>query len=194
MPRVHKRFMVSDEITKILGIVGGVTGPLGLVVSYLTYHRDRAKVRVKLTRGYQITQGPQDDETVRRMLAMCRQHEEQPPMALYVRDPDKTWASLDVVNVGRRKIIIEKIGWLPKKGTFRIPAGFFSEPGWLPAELDEGVSKSFPIEEGNLSEGVLAAWACDSMGRLHYGTFERSLLGMLLRLKILLRLRPYSRS
>jgi len=112
-------------------------------------------------------------------------------MSLYVRDPDKAWASLEVVNVGRRKVIIQKIGWVTKNGKLIIPAGFFSERGWLPTELDEGSSQSFPIEEANLSDGVLAAWAHDSLGRTYYGTFERSLPGLLLRIKIVLRIRPY---
>jgi hypothetical protein len=174
---------MSAQIVWWLGVIGGVTGPLGLIISYLSYQRDAARVHVCLRRGVRVTQGPADDAEVRRRLDSHRQRNEDPPMSLYVRDPDKNWSILEVTNVGRRKVTVQQIGWTSKTGQIYIPAGFLSEVGWLPAALDEGDSKNYPIEESKFDDGVRCVWARDSTGRVRYGSFDRSFAAQLLRLR-----------
>jgi hypothetical protein len=179
------------DVTKILAYVGGITGPLGLLMTWLAYQRDAPRIRVTLQRGFRITQGPHD-ALVRQMLAEHKADGTDPPTNLYVRDPDKAWANLIVANAGRRIIRIEKIGWVPPHpGRFSIPGGYMGVTGWLPADLEEGDARDFPIEESQLAPGVLAAVAWDKLGRGHYGSFERSLRGLVLRIKVLFRIPPF---
>ncbi len=109
-------------------------------------------------------------------------------MSLFVRDPDKSWAYISVVNHGRRPVNITKISWVGKDGGFLVPAGFMGDPEWLPRKLDEGEAKEFPVEECQLTE-ALAAVAVDSTGRLHVGGYARSFGGLRVWLLRLLRLK-----
>lgn len=103
---------VVDDITKALAFIGGITGPLGLVFTWMAYRRDSVRVRVALSRGYVVRS--KADDLVRAMLQEHREQGTDPPMELYVRDPDKHWAYIEVTNVGRRKVYIEKIAWVPE--------------------------------------------------------------------------------
>lgn len=162
--------MTLDDAAKVLGIIGGLTGPLGLVIAWLTYRRDAGRLRINLTRG-RITQGP-DDDRVRTLLARYTAAGEDPPMDLFTRDPDKSWAIIEVTNVGRRKVRLEKIGWR-KRRKFMIPAGFFGYPGsapWLPCDLEEGQRRDFPVEDSRLAHADYV-YATMSTGRHAYGAF-----------------------
>jgi hypothetical protein len=159
--------MSLDQSAQILGIIGGITGPLGLLIAYLTYRRDRARIRVRLLREKKITQGP-DDETVRLRLADYIARGSEPPMELYLRDPDKTWAILEIVNHGRRKVIIEKIGWTNAPCRNSLPAGYYITRGWLPKELDEAEKAVFQIDDRQVSNAAYV-WAIDSTGRIYNG-------------------------
>ncbi len=182
--------LTLDEATRLLALMGAVTGPLGLVVAWLSYRRDAARLRVTLTRGYKITSGPADD-AARRLLEFHRAGDRPPPMALYIRDPDKDWAVLTVANVGRRTVRVQKIGWVGPGGKFLIPGGYMGDPEWLPAVMEEGTARDFPIEDSQV-DGALAAFASDSTGRGYYGSFARSWRGTGLRAKTMLRMRPYN--
>jgi hypothetical protein len=179
-----------DEATRLLALVGAVTGPLGLVVSWLSYRRDAARLRVTLTRGYKITSGRADD-AARRLLEFHRADGRHPPMALYVRDPDKDWAVLTVANIARRTVRVQKIGWVAPDGKFLLPGGYMGDADWLPATMEEGTARDFPIEDSHV-DGALAAFASDSTGRAYYGSYARGWRGMALRLKTTLRMRPYN--
>lgn len=65
------------------------------------------------------------------------------------------------------------------------------DKAWLPAELDEGDGKTFPIDEANLKGGVLAVAAWDRTGRSYYGSFKRSPRGLALWLKVRSHILPY---
>lgn len=177
--------------TKIFAFLGGLTGPLGLLIAWLTYRRDKAHLRVTLSRGYVVRS--KDDAEIRFLLKSFKYSGQDPPMSLYARDPDKDWAYIEVTNIGRRKVYVEKIAWVPEnvRTGFYVPSGFMGDASWLPAELAEGDSKTFPIEEKNLADGVLAVCAWDRTGRGYYGSFKRSWRGFILRLKVMFRIRPY---
>jgi hypothetical protein len=190
MPNGHG--MSLDDTTKILGVIGGVTGPVGLIIAYLTYRRDAARVRVRLHRGWIISNGPHD-EYVRAMLAEYRSARNDPPMHLYIRDPDKTWGEIGVTNIGRRPIQIEKVAWVNRKGKFVMPGGYMGDPQWLPVTLEEGTGRDFLIEDSKFDqEGVLAVAAFDRTGRGHYGSFARSWSGWIVRVKAALHVTPYT--
>lgn len=182
--------MPNEALTSGLAILGAVTGTLGFVVSVLTYRRDASRLRVELIRGIRVSNGPADD-AARRLLALHRERNEDPPMALFLRDPDKTWALLKVTNAGRRTIYIEKIGWIGVDGKFTIPAGYMGDPEWLPATIEEGTSKDYLVEDSHV-EHALAAFAIDRTGRIHFGTFARSWPGFVLAVKARLHVSPYA--
>lgn len=163
------------SVGSILGIIGTVTGTAAFVVSVMTYRRDAARIRVRIQRGYRVTQGPGDD-AVRRLLAAAKATGKEPPMAIFLRDPDKSWAYISVVNHGRRPVTVDKIGWIGKNGKFMIPGGFMGDHDWLPKKLDEGDAKEYPVEESHLID-ALAGVAVDRTGRLHVGSYARSLGG-----------------
>jgi len=163
-----------------------VTGTAAFVVSTMTYRRDAARIRVRLQRGFRVTQGP-GDAAVRAMLKAAKSAGKDPPMAIFVRDPDKSWAYISIVNHGRRPVTIEKIGWIAKDGGFRIPGGFMGDPFWLPIKLDEGDAKEYPVEESHVTQ-ALAVVAVDRTGRLHVGSYARSFSGFRVWLLRLLRL------
>ncbi|HZO92487.1 MAG TPA: hypothetical protein VFB22_01865 [Candidatus Baltobacteraceae bacterium] len=182
----------SEVTTAVFAIVGGLTGPLGLLVAFLTYRRDAVRVRVRLRRGFKMRNGP-DDDAVRQMLAQYRASNVDPPMSLYVRDPDKDWALITVANIGRRPVHVEKIGWVPNEGHFNVPGGYMGDPEWLPLKLKEGKSRDFPIEEALLnSEGVRAVFVVDSLGRIYFGSFASNAQGWFAWIKATLHLRPFS--
>jgi hypothetical protein len=133
-----------------------------------------------------------DDQAVRDALADYRDAGHDPPMSLYIRDPDKTWGEISVANVGRRTVHIEKIAWVAKDGKFRVPGGYIGDPAWLPATIEEGKARDFLIEDSHFAkEGVVAVAAWDGTGRGYYGSFEPSWQGLMLRAKTALRIRPY---
>jgi hypothetical protein len=170
----------ATSIIIVLGIIGGLTGPLSLAISYLTYRRDASRIRVRLRRGYRITQGPGDD-AVRAMLAAHESLGTPPPSELYVRDPDKDWAYIEVANVGRRKAKISKIGWAVGFHKYELPSTFYLDGKWLPLVIDEGESKDFPIEERQVADAIFA-WAIDATGRIYRGSFRVSIQGAVARL------------
>ncbi len=180
------------DITTVIAVWGAVTGTAGLIILWLTYRRDNADVRVTLMRGMTVSQGPAGDVVVRRRLAALAGMGMTPPMSLYLRDPDKKWASLTITNYGRRSVSIAKIAWVGPTGTFHLPAGYYSEPGYLPVEVTGGNSRAFSIEEGNLADGVLAAVVWDGAGRGYYGAFEGSWRGLILWVRVIFHIRPYS--
>lgn len=164
--------MLFDEVTKLLAIVGGLTGPLGLVLVWMTYRRDAPRVRVRLQHEYTISGGPERDAIVREELAHCRALHVDPSPSLYLSDPDATWAVLEVTNTGRRKVTIEKIGLIEGYRKMWMPSAFIVS-GMLPVEIDEGKRKDFPIHEEQVAKAV-CAWACESTGRVWYGAFKWS--------------------
>jgi hypothetical protein len=73
---------LADQ-TSILSIIGGVTGPLGFVISLLVYFRDRARVKVNVT--WDMVTMPRDP-----------------------RFPER-FVKVSVANVGRRPIHVSSI-------------------------------------------------------------------------------------
>jgi len=174
------RVMASlDDISKWLGVVGGITGPVGLAIAYLTYKRDAGRLRIRVRRNSIITQGPEDDEKVRSALRQFSAIGKPPPMDLYTRDPDKTWALVEVTNVGRRPVRLQQIGWKVIGAKYQLPAGFFGYEGsapWLPRDLGEGQEIDFPIEDSSLEDaGYL--FARTSTGYA-YGGFAKGWRGI----------------
>lgn len=176
---------VSSE--GILAVIGAVTGPAGIIVALLTYFRDAVHIRVRLQRGYRVTQLALDD-AVRDALEEHREMGIPPPMALYAQDPDKKWAYINVSNRGRRTVIIEKIGWVTAEGEMVVPGGFMADDDWLPMTLTEGDGKEYPVEEGQVAR-ALAVFATDRTGRRYLGSYARSFGGFRVWLLRLLRLK-----
>lgn len=171
--------MNLDDVIKWLAVIGGITGPAGLVIAYLTYRRDVGRLRVHVRRRQRITQGS-DNPTIRAMLKHYVEAGESPPMDLYTRDPDKTWAIIEVTNVGRRKVRLLQIGWKEIGAKYALPGGYFGYQGsapWLPCDLDEGQGRDFPIEDSHFANAGYV-FARISTGRSFYGGFASGWRGL----------------
>ena len=164
--------MPFDEIARWLGVIGGLTGPLGLVFVWLTYRRDAPQLRVHLQRNYTITGGPERDAIIRSELALCRELNQDPSPGLYLSDPDATWSVLEITNTGRRKVTIDTIGFIDGPRKTWMPSTFMVA-GMLPVEIEEGKRKDFPVHEDHTSNAI-CAWARESTGRVWYGSFKWS--------------------
>lgn len=171
-----------------VGLVGGVTGIGSAIVSYAAYRRDQARLRIWLGYDYHVTAGKDADDLVRVTLAQMRAAGETPPHALYYRDPDITWMSIDIANVGRRPIKIEKVGFVVDA-----PSHPFHVLGdFQPRVLAEGENVTQNSDQNKEREHqVLAAFAHDAAKRMHYGGFVGGWRGFVCRVKALMGSRPF---
>lgn len=172
-----------------VGLVGGLVGIGSAGISYATYRRDQAHLRIWLG-DYQIMAGEAGDDMARTALAAYRERGETPPPELYYRDPDVTWLTIDIANIGRRPIKVEKVGVVVERrdGPFSTFADF------KPCVLAEGENATQRVDKGNLGDvRVLAAFACDGARRTRYGGFIGGWRGWICRAKAWLGIRPFAR-
>ena len=168
-----------------IGLVGGIVGFLGATVSIAEYRRDQAKLLIRWTPNMKIVSA--DNDNVRLLLASL---EDLPvPPALYYRDPDKTWISVDVVNDGRRPIKVEKVGLVTDGDP---PYSIFAD--FEAKSLAEGDNIRQSIDQAKFADvTILAAIATDGASRSHYGGFRRGFAGLVDRCKRFFGLGPFSR-
>jgi hypothetical protein len=111
------------------------------------------------------------------------------PPALYYRDPDKTWISVDMVNDGRRPIKVEKIGLVTDGDP---PYSIFAD--FEAKSLAEGENIRQSIDQAKFADAtILAAFATDGASRSHYGGFRQGLSGFTDRCKRFFSLIPFVR-
>lgn len=104
-------------------------------------------------------------------------------MELFIRDPDKDWAFIEIANIGRRKIRLQQFGWKVIRGKYVLPGGFYDYAGskaWVPCDLEEGEARDFPIEEFQLQDAGYA-FARTTTGRTYYGGFKSDWRGLFYR-------------
>jgi hypothetical protein len=181
---------LSMTLSAWVGLIGGLTGFASAIVSYLAFRRDQARLRIWLGYDYQVTSGVEVDHLVRTELAEMKALGETPPHALYYRDPDKTWLSVDVTNIGRRPIKIEKLGLVvdERSRPYHVLADF------EPRVLAEGENVSQNADQAKHRGGsILAAFACDAAKRMHYGGFIGGGVGLLCRMKVMFGIKPFVR-
>lgn len=115
------------------------------------------------------------------MLWSIRELGKDAPVDLFLRDPDKTWAIIEVAKIGRRPMRVSQIGWTYRRKKHGLPSTFYSDGQWLPTTIDEGEARDFPVDDAHV-EGVLCVWARTAARRADYGDFKRSLTGAFYRL------------
>jgi hypothetical protein len=131
-----------------------------------------------------IMNGTELDERIRRELKLLRDQGVDPPRELYYRDPDITWTFIEVTNTGRRKIRIDKVGYVTDQHTYRMVIDF------LPTDIEEGRRVDQQVDEEKMRNvNVIGAFAVDSQGRSWYG----NVVGVGNRLKAFLGLKPFPR-
>jgi hypothetical protein len=173
-----------------VGLIGGVTGAGSAFVTFLAYRRDQALVRIRLARDQIVTSGKDGDDARRALIALMKQSGEPPTPELFYTDPDKTWMSIEIANIGRRPIKIQKIGFVIDAPTkpYHVVADF------KPRVLDESQNISQQVDQDSEDpEAILAVFLNDAAGRNRYGAFARGPRGWLCRLKAFLGLRPFVR-
>lgn len=178
-------FSSQPSIAEWVGLVGGIIGAISALVSVATYRRDQAHVLLRVVRDMVVMMPTSQAALVRAQLKSYGTS--PPPAALYYRDPDITWMTIDVVNDGRRPIKIEKVGVLANNG----PSIF---QDFVPKILNEGDNNRISIDQAKYDgRTILAALAVDGASRIHYGGFRRGFRGVGDRLRAWFGIPPFRR-
>jgi hypothetical protein len=168
-----------------IGLIGGIAGLLGAILSFIAYRRDAARLLIRVRRDARIT-SPGADEKVRSTLA---KYGLSPPTGLNYGDSDTTWILAEAVNVGRRPIKLEKMGLVT---TETPPYNMFAD--FLPQLLHEAQNVQQTIDRSKLATAtVRAGFVVDGAGRSHYGGFPSTWSGVADRLRATFGLKPFKR-
>lgn len=115
--------------TQMAALIGAVTGPLGLLISVLTYLRDRPRLWVS-------------------MAADMRIHNSEK------YDPEKVFLVATVSNVGRRPEYVELVALLHPDGQ----CGMVNDVFFNPNEVQEGKPPAKYLVEQDLITGLEQQW------------------------------------
>ncbi|HXM18958.1 MAG TPA: hypothetical protein VN934_09100 [Candidatus Tumulicola sp.] len=168
-----------------IGLIGGIAGLLGAILSFIAYRRDAARLLIKVRRDTRMT-SPGADEKVRSTLA---KYGMSPPAGLDYGDSDTPWILVEAVNVGRRPIKLEKVGLVT---TETPPYRNFAD--FLPQVLHEAQNVQQTIDQSKLATTIVrAGFVVDGAGRSHYGGFPSTWGGAVDRLRATFGFKPFTR-
>lgn len=168
-----------------IGLIGGIAGLLGAILSFIAYRRDAARLVIKVRRDARMT-SPEADEKVRSTLAS---YGAGPPTGLNYGDSDTVWILVEAANVGRRPIKLEKMGLVT---TETPPCSVFAD--FLPQLLHEAQNVQQTMDRSKLATTtVRAGFVVDGAGRSHYGGFPSTWSGAADRLRATFGFEPFTR-
>lgn len=179
-----------DPVARYVAFAGLALSSISVVISGATYRRDRPHLTVTLQRDMRIIYPGQQDavsEVYRQLAEMAAGKDGIPiPSEIALRDPNKTWAYIQVVNDGRRPLTFQKAALFVPTNRDR--------PFYVAAEstvrrLEEGEHIDVPIDEDQLKGvRVLCAMAQDITGRMYFSRAPWNWPGLVLRFRRLVRL------
>jgi hypothetical protein len=116
--------------TETTAIIGAVTGPLGLLLSILSYTRDRARLWISMTPDMKTQNAPQ-------------------------YDPAKKYLVVTVSNTGRRPEYVDMVALLQPDGA----SGIINDMFFNPNEVHEGRAPAkYLVDQSSISE-FASQWA-----------------------------------
>ena len=127
--------------TDFLAIWGGLTGTLGLLISYFNYKRDKADIKLVITKDWKVMNSP-------------------------IHNPNEIYISLDVLNKGRRPVTITKAGYVflrQKGGAILSDSMIYGSK-----ELTEGKNVQYLVKQSDVDFNEISYFsAYDAVGNTY---------------------------